>query len=57
MNTLYEAELVDAIRNIPDADFAKAMDEWDKAIAREDPWAFKEFIGHYPTKADKEVTA
>ena len=53
MNTLDDAELVDAIRNIPDADFAKAMDEWDKAIAREDPWAFKEFVGTWPTKKDK----
>ena len=35
------------------ADFAKAMDDWDKAIAREDPWAFKEFVGTWPTKKDK----
>ena len=48
-----EQELVEAIRNIPDEAFAKAMDEWDKQIAREDPWAFKEIVGVWPTKADK----
>ena len=48
-----EQDLVEAIRNIPDDAFARAMDEWDKRIAREDPWAFKEIVGSWPTKKDK----
>lgn len=48
-----EQELLEAISNIPDEAFAKAMDEWDKRMAREDPWAFKEIVGVWPTKADK----
>ena len=29
----------------PDEVFAQAMDNFDRAIAREDPWAFKEIVG------------
>ena len=50
-----EKDLARAIEKCPDEVFAQAMDNFDRAIAQTDPWAFKEFVGHYPTKADKEV--
>ena len=51
--SIEEQDLIKAIGNIPDEDFARAMEEWDKQIAREDPWAFKEIVGTWPTKKDK----
>lgn len=50
-----EKDLARAIEKCPDEVFAQAMDNFDRTIARTDPWAFKEFVGHYPTKADKEA--
>lgn len=51
--SIEEQDFVKAIENITDDDFARAMDEFDKRMAREDPWAFKEFVGTWPTKKDK----
>ena len=50
-----EKDLARAIEKCPDEVFIQAMENFDRTIARTDPWAFKEFVGRWPTKADKEA--
>lgn len=48
-----EAAIIAAIQNAPDEAWLAAMDAMDRHIARTDKWAFREFTGRWPTKADK----
>lgn len=51
--TREEKDLIDKINAIPDDKFASVMRDIDRYLARTEPYAIKDFTGHWPTKADK----
>lgn len=53
MSATEQARLIEAIGNIPDAEWEKAMARYDQYLARTERWAWKDCVGTWPTKADK----
>jgi hypothetical protein len=53
--TAKEKELVEAIQAAPDEVWIEAFAKMDEELARTDKWAFREFTGQWPTKADKGI--